>query len=132
MVMRRSTDHGQTWEPMLVIDSGFQPDGSVDYGDPTPVVDSVTKAVFLLHGQMPDVGRPVSHYGQNTDSKSGHHIVWVRKSTDNGQSWSDRQQVVYPDEPHETSDGLYWRMAKPGPGNGIQLQWQDRNPSLNG
>jgi sialidase-1 len=32
---------------------------------------------------------------------------------------------VYPDEPHETLDGLYWRQAEPGPGNGIQLQWQD-------
>jgi len=132
MVMRRSTDHGKTWEPMVVIDSGFQPDGKVDYGDPTPVVDSVTKAVFLVYGQMPDVGQLMSRYGQSADSSSGHHIVWVRKSTDNGKSWSDRRQIVYPDEPHETSDGLYWRMAGAGPGNGIQLQWQDRHPARNG
>ena len=56
----------------------------------------------------------------------------MRRSTDNGQTWSDREQVFYPDEPHETSDGFYWRQAQPGPGNGIQLQWQDPMGSRNG
>ena len=68
----------------------------------------------------------------NADSSDGNHVVWVRSSTDNGQTWSDREQVVYPDEPHETSDGLYWRQAEPGPGSGIQLRWQDPKGSRNG
>jgi len=133
IVMRRSTDHGDTWGPLVVLDSGFRPDGSlVDYGDPTPVVDSISGTVILLYGQMPDIGPLTCIHGQNPAADSGHHVVWFRKSTDNGKTWSDREQIIYPDEPHETSDKLYWRTAEPGPGIGIQLKWQDHNKSLNG
>lgn len=133
IVMRRSTDNGQTWEPLVVIDSGFRPDGAlVDYGDPSPVLDATTGTLFLCYGQFPDRGPETGPPGQDPGADSGHHVVWIRRSTDNGRTWSDRQQIIYPDEPHNTSDGLYWRMAHPGPGTGIQLQWQDHNPSLNG
>ena len=126
LVMRRSTDNGRSWQPMVVIDSGFQPNGHrVDFGDPTPVLDATTGTVFLFYGQWPDVAPRTVRYGQSTDPADGNHVVWVRSSSDNGKTWSDRRQVVYPDEPDETSDGLYWRQAEPGPGNGIQLQWQD-------
>ena len=37
LVMRRSTDGGETWEPMVVLDSGFREDGVVDFGHPTPL-----------------------------------------------------------------------------------------------
>ncbi len=133
LVMRRSTDNGQTWQPLVVIDSGFRPNGDlVDFGDPTPVVDATTKTVFLFYGQWPDLAPLTVKHGQSADPADGNQVVWVRSSTDNGQTWSDRQQVVYPDEPHESGDGLYWRQAEPGPGNGIQLQWQDQRPSRNG
>ena len=133
LVMRRSTDNGQTWQPMVVIDPGFRPNGDLlDFADPTPVLDAKTGTVFLFYGQWPDVAPLTVAYGQSADSKDGNHVVWVRSSTDHGQTWSDRKQVVYPDEPDETSDGLYWRQAEPGPGNGIQLQWQDREGSRNG
>ena len=133
LVMRRSTDNGQTWQPMVVIDSGFRPNGDLlDFADPTPVLDAKTGTVFLFYGQWPDVAPLTVAYGQSADSKDGNHVVWVRSSTDHGQTWSDRKQVVYPDEPDETSDGLYWRQAEPGPGNGIQLQWQDGEGSRNG
>ena len=133
LVMRRSTDHGQTWEPLVVIDSGFLPNGDkVDYADPTPVFDAETETVFLVYGQLPDLGPDSPAYGQSPVAADAHHVVWVRASTDNGKTWSERKQIVYPDEPHKTSDGLYWRIAHPGPGNGIQLQWQDHHKSLNG
>ena len=125
LVMRRSTDDGRTWEPIVVIDSGFRPNGDrVDFADPTPVLDATTGTVFLFYGQWPDMAPLTVAYGQSIDPADGNHVVWVRSSTDNGKTWSDRKQVVYPDEPNETSDGLYWRQAEPGPGNGIQLQWQ--------
>ena len=126
LVMRRSTDNGRTWQPMVVIDSGFRPNGDLaDFADPTPVLDATTGTVFLFYGQWPDMAPLTVAYGQSTDPADGNHVVWVRSSRDNGKTWSDRKQVIYPDEPHETSDGLYWRQAEPGPGNGIQLQWQD-------
>ena len=133
VVMRRSTDNGRTWEPMVVIDSGFRPNGDlVDFADPTPVFDAQTRTVFLLYGQWPDLAETSVEYGQSSEAGSGNHVVWVRSSIDNGETWSDRRQVEYPDEPHETSDGLYWRQAEPGPGNGIQLRWQDKMISRNG
>ena len=133
LVMRRSTDNGRTWQPMVVIDSGFRPNGDLlDFADPTPVLDAKTGTAFLFYGQWPDVAPLTVAYGQNAGSNDGNHVVWVRSSIDNGQTWSDRKQVVYPDEPHETNDGLYWRQAEPGPGSGIQLQWQDGEASRNG
>lgn len=133
LVMRRSTDNGRTWEPLVVIDSGYRPDGGlVDFADPTPVLDATTGTVFLFYGQWPDIAPITVDYGQSTDPDDGNHVVWVRSSSDNGMTWSDREQIVYPDEPHETSDGLYWRQAEPGPGNGIQLRWQDDSGAPNG
>ena len=132
LVMRRSTDNGDTWEPLVVIESGYRPNGiRVDFADPTPVLDRTTETVFLLYGQWPDIAPITVAPGQDPDSIEGNQVVWVRSSTDNGKTWSSRKQIVYPDEPHETSDGLYWRQAEPGPGSGIQLRWQD-DASLNG
>ncbi len=133
LVMRRSTDNGLSWEPLVVIDSGYRPAGGlVDFADPTPVLDATTGTVFLFYGQWPDIAPITVAYGQSTDPDDGNHVVWVRSSSDNGKTWSDRKQIVYPDEPHETSDGLYWRQAEPGPGNGIQLRWQDESGAPNG
>lgn len=125
IVLRRSVDQGETWSPLTVVDTGFRPDGSqVDFGDPTPVVDRGTGTIFLFYGQFPDVGPIYPTVGQDPGATSGNHVIWVRSSLDHGETWSERQQVVYPDEPDETSDGLYWRHAEPGPGSGIQLRWQ--------
>ncbi|MDA7641158.1 glycoside hydrolase, partial [Opitutaceae bacterium] len=56
LVMRRSTDNGDTWEPLVVIESGYRPNGiRVDFADPTPVLDRTTETVFLLYGQWPDI-----------------------------------------------------------------------------
>ena len=133
LVMRRSTDNGDTWEPMVVLDSGFRPDGKLaDFGDPTPVLDVETKTIFLMYGQWPDKGPNTVKPGQSADPADGHQTVWVRSSKDNGVTWSDRKQVVYPDEPHATSDRLYWRQAEPGPGHGIQLQFQGAGSGRNG
>ena len=133
LVMRRSIDNGHTWQEMVIIDSGFRPNGDlVDFGDPTPVLDATTGTVFLFYGQLPDIAPTNLAYGQSPHPKDSNHIVWSRSSSDNGKTWSDRSQVLYPDEPEKTSDGLYWRQAEPGPGSGIQLQWQDENGLPNG
>ncbi len=126
LVMRRSVDQGSTWEPLVVIETGFRPNGGLlDFADPTPVLDATTGVVFLFYGQWPDVAPITVAHGQDPDSGDGNQVVWVRSSADHGKTWSDRKQVVYPDEPDETGDGLYWRQAEPGPGSGIQLRWQD-------
>ncbi len=133
LVMRRSTDGGATWEDLVVVESGFRPDGALlDYADPTPVLDAVTDEILLLYGQWPDIGPTTVAHGQDPDSADGNQVVWVRSSSDHGKTWSERRQVVYPDEPDETADALYWRQAEPGPGGGIQLRWQGRDQMANG
>ena len=133
LVMRRSVDQGETWEPMVVIESGFRPKGGLlDFADPTPVLDATTGVIFLFYGQWPDIAPTTVAQGQDPNSAEGNHVVWVRSSSDNGQTWSDREQVVYPDKPGETEDGLYWRQAEPGPGSGIQLRWQDPESNRDG
>ena len=133
LVMRRSGDQGRTWGPVVVIESGFRPNGDLlDFADPTPVLDAITGILFLFYGQWSDLAPTTVAHGQDPNSGDGNHVVWVRSSADHGETWSDRKQVVYPDEPDETSDGLYWRQAEPGPGSGIQLRWQDPNGATNG
>ena len=133
LVLRRSSDSGRTWGPLVVVDSGFLTGGGqVDFSDPTPVLDVETGRVFLLYGQFPDLPGLTVQYGQSPKPESGHHVVWVRSTADNGYTWSARKQVVYPDEPHETRDGLHWRHAEPGPGHGIQLRWQPAESGRNG
>ena len=133
LVMRRSVDNGQTWEPMVVIESGFRPNGDlVDFADPTPVLDRTNGTLFLLYGQWPDVAPITVAHGQSANPDDGNHTVWVRSSVDHGRTWSVREQVVYPDEPDETGDGLYWRQAEPGPGSGIQLRCQNPNGATSG
>ncbi|MDE0625458.1 MAG: sialidase family protein [Bryobacterales bacterium] len=133
LVMRRSGDRGETWEPLVVIESGFRPDGRLlDFADPTPVLDGSNGVIFLFYGQWPDIAPTTVAHGQDPTSAEGNHIVWVRSSSDHGTTWSDREQIVYPDEPDETEDGLYWRQAEPGPGSGIQLRWQDSDEDRNG
>lgn len=133
LVMRRSVDRGESWGPLAVIESGFRPDGGLlDFADPTPVLDATTGVIFLFYGQWPDVGPTTVAHGQDSNSADGNHVVWVRASSDHGTTWSDRKQVLYPDEPGEAADGLYWRQAEPGPGSGIQLGWQDSDSADNG
>ena len=132
IVMRRSTDHGKSWGPLQVIDTGFREGGKlVDFGDPTPVLDEETGTIFLLHGQFPDIASRDVEFSETANGGRGNHLVWVRSSRDHGVTWSERRQVVFPNRPGETSDGLYWRHAEPGPGTGIQLKWQ-KDDRLNG
>jgi len=131
IVMRRSADNGQSWQPQMVVEKGFRSNGDlVDFGDPTPVLDDETKTIFLFFGQWPDIGPRVAEYGQSTAPADGNQTLWFRSSTDNGETWSERQQVIYADSPDKTSDGLYWRYLEPGPGNGIQLRWQDTSSRI--
>ena len=133
LVMRRSVDNGRTWEPTVVIESGFRPNGDIaDFADPTPVLDESTGVILLLYGQWPDLAPKTVEHGQSSKPEDLNQTVWVRSSADHGRSWSDRKQVVYPDEPDETRDSLYWRQAEPGPGSGIQLRWQNPTGRTNG
>ena len=118
MVMKRSTDNGQTWQPLAVLHH----DDSFDYSDPRPITDMVTGQVHLLYTQWPDLcgqGCVPSGLGDNSS------VMYLQTSVDNGLTWSGpinlNNQVKNPT----------WRALNSGPGHGIQLRWQT-NPDCNG
>ena len=117
MVMKRSTDNGRTWQPLVVLHQG-----GFDYSDPRPVTDWLTGNVHLLYTQWPDLcGQSCVPTGLNDNSS----VLFLQTSDDNGQSWSGpinlNPQVKNP----------AWRALNSGPGHGIQLRWQT-DPARNG
>ena len=118
LVMRRSVDQGETWEPLVVIESGFRAERRDCSISPTLrrslMRQPASSSCSMASGRI--LRRSTVAHGQDPNSAEGNHVVWVRSTSDHGRTWSDREQVVYPDEPGETEDGLYWRQAEPGPG----------------
>lgn len=72
LVMRRSTDSGQTWSDMTIV--RHWDDGLGKIGDPTPVYDSARGVLILAMGAQAH-GEP--------------YETWLMESKDGGQSWSD-------------------------------------------
>lgn len=96
LVLRRSTDNGASWGPLLLV----QEEGgsaSITIGNPAPVVDETTGAIHLL-------------FCRNNDR------VFHTVSTDDGQSWSARDEITAAVKPGN------WDWYATGPGHGMQLQ----------
>ncbi|WP_329086238.1 golvesin C-terminal-like domain-containing protein [Streptosporangium sp. NBC_01469] len=107
LVMRRSNDGGDTWEPTQTLVASV--DGQ-SWGNPTFVVDRVTGGIFLFY--MLSILLP-----ENTGCSGDIGDLYMISSADGGRTWS---------EPREMS-GLFdhfpydWALHGPGPGHGIQL-----------
>ncbi len=108
-LVRRSTDGGNTWAPQQVIwdDSGHT------CGNPSPVVDKTTGAVWLLstwnHGDDTEA-EIIAQSGKDT------RRVFVTGSRDDGVTWA---------EPIEITDAVKhsdWTWYATGPCHGIQLK----------
>ena len=119
--MSRSTDGGQTWEPMKkVIDMGEwggKPNRLNGVGDPAVLVDEQTNTIWVMglwqHGLDPQT---MSWWG----SKSGMapeetgQIVVV-KSEDDGKTWSEPINITSQIKNPE------WKLFFQGPGRGISM-----------
>ncbi|XP_002742125.1 sialidase-2-like [Saccoglossus kowalevskii] len=82
--------------------------------NPVPIVDNVNKAVVVVFNTFP------SNVTETDLLKEGvfNQTVFVMKSTDNGITWSDPQDIT------DTTLGKVepaWTIFSPGPGHGIQL-----------
>lgn len=111
LVLRRSTDQGQTWSPMVVIED---PGELWSAANPATVVDRDTGRIWLFYLRCkPERNTHTARPG--TDDIQ----VLVRSSGDNGITWSEPVDVT--DITRDMSDPR-WRATVVGPGGGIQLR----------
>ncbi|HEX6961135.1 MAG TPA: exo-alpha-sialidase [Lacipirellula sp.] len=119
IVFTRSVDGGETWSPLSVLhaESGF------DYSDPRVVVDRNSGDAHLQYVQWPTrSGQTSVPAGLGSNSA----VIYYQRSADNGQSWSGPTNInLQVKDPN-------WASLNTGPGLGIQLKWQDSDPSRNG
>ncbi len=93
LVLKRSFDLGETWEPMQVI---WGEPGEVTIGNPCPVVDRDTGTIWLP-------------FCRDNDR------VFVTQSDDDGATWARPTEITEAVKPQG------WTWYATGPGHGIQL-----------
>ncbi len=105
LLLRRSFDGGKSWAPVQTVAAG----GGDTVGNPTPVVERVSGAIFLLLTRNP---------GNVTERQTGEsdRTVWITRSTDDGATWAPLREITSSVKPKG------WTWYATGPGNGIQLK----------
>lgn len=136
--LSRSTDGGNTWEPMrIVLDMGTWgglPEKFNGVSDACILVDQNTNTIFVaglwMHGVINSNGEWIeglnesstdwNHQWRNKGSQPGFGVketsqFLITKSTDDGQTWSDPVNLT------EMCKKEYWWLWAPAPGHGITL-----------
>ena len=120
--MSRSTDGGQTWEPMKVImdmgEYGGLPQNLNGTGDPSVLYDHVTSTVWVaalwMNGSAPDRMLWWASQPGMTPRETGQ--VLLVKSSDDGITWSQPINIT-----GQIKDPA-WQLLLQGPGRGITLR----------
>jgi len=108
LLLKRSTDGGQTWSEQQVIWS----DAANTCGNPTPVVDRDTGIVWLLLTWNSGTDKEDQiGYLKSRDTRR----VFVSQSRDDGLSWTPPQEIT------SSIKKTNWGWYATGPVNGIQL-----------
>jgi sialidase-1 len=109
VVMKKSADGGRTFgETRKVADYGGD-----TIGNPCPVVDEATGTI-LLYLTSNLAGDNIIETLQGTGE--GTREVWVIRSTDNGETWTELENITSQVKKAE------WTWYATGPGHGIQLE----------
>ena len=108
IVLRRSTDGGQTWAPLQVVAD----DGPNTLGNPCPVVDRSTGIIWLLLSRS--LGEDTEDEIAAGTSKERTQ-VWVTKSSDEGVTWAKPVNIS------AQATRPQWTWYGTGPGIGLQL-----------
>jgi sialidase-1 len=107
IVLRRSHNHGETWEPFQVIVD----DGTNTVGNPCPVQDRETGAIWLLFCRNAEDG----HERDILVGKATRE-VFVMKSEDDGVTWSEPREIT------KDVQQPNWTWYAIGPCHAIQLK----------
>jgi sialidase-1 len=119
--MSRSTDGGQTWEPMRVImdmgEWGGRSERLNGIGDPAVLYDHTTGTIWVaalwMSGSSPDQMLWWASKPGMSPEETGQFIL--AKSTDDGLTWSDPINIT------EQIKDPAWQLLLQGPGAGITL-----------
>lgn len=117
----RSTDKGQTWEPMQVAmtfgETGGLPHAQNGVGDPSILVDEKTNTVWIVAAWTHGMGNGRAWWnsmpGMTPDETA--QLVLV-KSEDDGKTWSEPINIT-----SQVKDPS-WYFLLQGPGRGITMQ----------
>lgn len=115
LVMRRSTDKGETWSKIQLI----WDDGENVCGNPAPVLEQRNGTVFLLMtwNLGSDHERDIIA-GTSTDTRR----IFVTQSSDEGISWTTPKEIT------STTKKSTWTWYATGPCHGIQLSKRSNYP----
>lgn len=109
LLLKRSLDQSQTWEATQTV----WDDGPNTCGNPCPVVDRETGAIWvLLTWNRGDDAEHEIIAQQSQDTRR----VFVTRSTDDGATWSPPSEVTPSVKP------THWTWYATGPGAGIQIE----------
>lgn len=109
LVLKRSVDRGRTWESVQTV----WDDGPNTCGNPCPVLDRDTGAVWLLlTWNRGDDAEPQIIAQQSKDTRR----VFVTSSTDDGLTWSGPREIT------AWVKRTNWTWYATGPGAGIQVE----------
>lgn len=119
--MSRSTDGGQSWEPMKVImdmgEYGGLPQDQNGIGDPSVLVDRITNTIWVaalwLHGYPKERAWNASRPGMAPQATG--QLILVN-SRDDGLSWSDPNNIS------PMTKRPAWQLFFNGPGKGITME----------
>lgn len=140
IALHRSTDRGQTWEPMQIVldmdEYGGLPQKFNGVSDACILVDKNSDAIYVaglwMHGLLDDNGKWVAglekegvewkhqHQWKGKASQPGVDIkktsqFLIAKSTDDGKTWSAPVNIT------AQTKRLEWWLFAPAPGQGITL-----------
>jgi sialidase-1 len=118
--LSRSTDKGQTWEPMRIAmtfanDEGM-PSAQNGVGDPAILVDSKTGTIWTIAAWTHGMGNSRA-WTNSMPGMDKHHTaqLMLTKSTDDGKTWSEPINIT------EQVKDPSWYFLLQGPGMGITM-----------